>query len=104
VESAVTGFLEVIGLAALFATVGGLLLGTVLARRFPPCAACGQRSRRAARYNAAAATGAVTAFASGSYAGARAARDLHAVETGRVGNRIWNIAVGRKLVSKLYRR
>ncbi len=58
---------------------------------------------RAARGRGAAyAAGAVTAFASGSYAGARMARNVHAVTTGRVLRRAVNIGIGRALVSRMW--
>jgi hypothetical protein len=69
----------------------------------PACPTCGKRSRSASDGDAYYA-GAVSGFASGSYAGARLARDVRAVQTGRVGNRIYNKAVGRLLVSRMYRR
>lgn len=52
--------------------------------------------------HAAAAAGTLSAFATGSYAGARMARNLHAVTTGRIAPRLANIAVGRSVVSKVW--
>lgn len=72
-------------------------------RNLSACPTCGVHSR-AGHVAAARAAGAVSGFASGSYAGARAARDLHAVTSGRVGTRIGNKIIGRTLVSRMWLR
>jgi hypothetical protein len=92
-----------IGIVARHPYIVGAVLGAVVWLITPhpglTCKACGTRHSRAPY-----AVGAVSAFAAGSYYGARRARDMHAVLTGRIGNRLVNKAIGRGIVSRLYRR
>jgi hypothetical protein len=61
------------------------------------CPTCGTRHSRAPY-----AVGALTAFGAGSYYGARRARDLHALMTGRIGPRIANKIIGRTIVRRMW--